>query len=103
MIHYLLVDFGCRDNNGKLIPSGGMYTLGISGEKEDIVNFLYQNSTYVIFLKTKENPSRNEKGDRILPCGIVVSCKWQGDRFDTFSNWRMRGVDERYVGDKSDI
>ena len=86
MIHYF-----------RILNDGNIYRLGIEGDPEEILQYLYTISTYVVFVKSSDDPHKNEKGCRMLPCGKVRCCSFEFDWANTFNKMRLREVDKRHT------
>lgn len=84
-VHVLLVDFN---------DEGQLFRVTIEGNKEEILSYFYDLSNDVRFVKTA-NKHRNDKGCRVLPCGIVRACTWECNKYDTFSNYKSKYHDAR--------
>ncbi len=86
MIHCYLVDF----NN-----SGDMYRISIKGIRQEITNYLYTISNDTRYIKSYKKQHKNDKGNRAIPCGVVVACSFEYCKFDTFSKFASKLIDAR--------
>ena len=86
MIHYF-----------RILNDGDVYRLGIEGDRDEILRYLYTLSPYVTFVKSSDAPHKNERGKRRLPCGLVRCCKFEFEWLTTFMHGKLKAVDKRHT------
>ena len=91
MIYYFVVDF----NN-----EGHYYRVGIetNDSKEVVEKYLQRFSHDVRFQKEQSDRTRKDKGQRKTPVGVICFCKYQLDKYNTFTKGIIRaGIDTRHT------
>lgn len=89
MVHFFLVDL----NN-----DGAYYRIGVvsSKEKEEVEEFWHGYSNDVRFLCTKDFPNARQRGVRVIPVGVICSCKFFCNKYEPFRQIRIfADVDSR--------
>jgi hypothetical protein len=79
---------------------GELFRLSILGKQSEIQSYLYQYSNDVRYCPSRilhPVPHRNDKGVRKLPCGLIVNCRFERDKYLKFGKRETKLVDERQV------